>query len=150
MGTSCNQVPMYVKLEAQDPSKMANLYKPLSFQDLEQSLALHGLTSPKPKNVFPQTAGATRKPTKHWFQKPAHLLQKYFSLCLFTIAASLHLRALGGVQANHKQETFLLWNYFHSFLVLITPLLLLFIIHFFYCIFTEAIPYSPLFSCYLI
>lgn len=90
----------HVKFEAQDPSMMTNLYKPQSRHHFEQSLALSGLISSKPRNFF------SHKPTKNSFQKLVHWLQKYFSLCLFSTAASLgSLQTLGGVQANHKQDS---------------------------------------------
>lgn len=119
---------------------MVNLYKPRSFHNFEQSPAICGLISLKPE--IP-TAGATHKPNKHTFQKPVDLLQKYFSLHFFSPAASLQLQNLGGVQANHKQDIFLLHHCFLSFSSYHTSFSS-FHYSVFYCIFTEIIFFSPL------
>lgn len=83
--------------------------------------------------------GYTQTKQAH-FSKACGFIAKIFLTPLFL---SLHLQNLGGVQANHKQDIFLLHHCFLSFSSYHTSFSS-FHYSVFYCIFTEIIFFSPL------
>lgn len=113
---------------------MVNLYKPQSCHHFEQSLALSGLISLKPKNFFPQTAGVTCWPIKQFSKACAFIARIFLTLPFLyssIIGSTDFGRSPGKPQARHIPPPSLF--FFLSF----------FIINFSYCIFIELMPFSP-------